>query len=333
MKRRDFIKVVTGCAVALPLATHAQQTSKVPRIGVLAPGRADNSDPGHRTLNAFIPALRELGYTEGQNIALERKFADGNVDRLRALATELVERQLDAIVVFSTPAARAAKQATTAIPIVAIAMADPVEDELVATLARPGGNVTGTAFLGPELVSRRLQLLKELVPRLSRVGVLWHPLAYGERTMAGMSKEIDSAAQTLETKLQFVAVAGSDDLEPAFSAMIKERADGLIVFPSPILFGQYPRIVALAANNRLPAIYAAREGAELGGLASYGVNLDDLSRATAIYLAKILKGAKPAELPVQQPAKFELVINLKTAKALGLTIPRDFLLIADEVIE
>src|SRR5215510_10044104 len=163
MRRRDFIKVVSGCAVALPLATHAQQTSKVPRIGVLAPGRADNSDPGLRTLNAFIPALRELGYTEGQNIAFERKFADGNVDRLRALATELVEHQVDVIVVFSTPAARATKQATTAIPIVAIAMADPVEDELVSTLARPGGNVTGTAFLGPELVSRRLQLLKELV--------------------------------------------------------------------------------------------------------------------------------------------------------------------------
>jgi putative ABC transport system substrate-binding protein len=263
MRRRDFIKVVTGCAAVLPLATHAQQTTKVPRIGVLAPGRADNSDTSLRTLNAFVPALRELGYTEGQNIALERKFADGNLDRLRALATELVEHQVDVIVAFSTLAARAAKQATTAIPIVAIAMADPVEDELVATLARPGGNVTGTAFLGPELVSRRLQLLKELVPRLSRAAVLWHPRAYGERTMAGMLKEIESAAQTLETKLQFVAVAGPDDLEPAFSAMVKERADGLIVFPSPILFGQYPRIVALAANNRLPAIYARGRASSL----------------------------------------------------------------------
>ena len=212
-------------------------------------------------------------------------------------------------------------------------MADPVEDELVASLARPGGNVTGTTFLGPELVSKRLQLFKEIVPGLSRAAVLWHPRAYGDRTMAGMLNEIESAAQTLGTKLQLVPAAGPDDLADAFSAMIRERADGFIVFPSPMLFGQYPRIVSLAANNRLPAMYAAREGVELGGLASYGVNLPDLSRATAIYLEKILKGAKPAELPVQQPTKFELVINLKTAKALSLTIRRDFLLIVDGVIE
>jgi putative ABC transport system substrate-binding protein len=212
-------------------------------------------------------------------------------------------------------------------------MADPVEDELVASLARPGGNVTGTTFLGPELVSKRLQLFKEIVPGLSRAAVLWHPRAYGDRTMAGMLNEIESAAQTLGTKLQLVPAAGPDDLADAFSAMIRERADGFIVFPSPMLFGQYPRIVSLAANNRLPAMYAAREGVELGGLASYGVNLPDLSRATAIYLEKILKGAKPAELPVQQPTKFALVINLKTAKALGLTIRRDFLLIVDGVIE
>src|SRR6516164_2024377 len=333
MRRREFITLLGGAVAAWPLAARAQQETKVPRIGILAPGRADNSDASHRTLNAFISALRELGYTEGQNVAIERKFANGDVDRLRALAVELVAGQVDVIVAQSTPAARAAKQATTAIPIVAIGMADPVEDELVASLVRPGGNVTGTAFLGPELVSRRLQLLKELVPGLSHVAVLWHPRAYGERTMAGMLKEIEGAAQTLGTKLQLVPAAGPDDLETAFSAMTKERADGVVVFPSPILFAQYPRIVTLAANNRLPAIYAAREGVELGGLASYGVNLPDLSRATAVYLDKILKGAKPAELPIQQPTKFELVINLKTAKALGLTISRDFLLIADEVIE
>ena len=333
MRRRDFIKIIAGSAAAWPLAALAQQETKVPRIGILAPGRADNSDASLRTLNAFISALRELGYTEGQNIAIERKFANGDVDRLRALAIELVGGQVDVIVAQSTPAARAAKQATTAIPIVAIGMADPVEDELVTSLARPGGNVTGTAFLGPELVSRRLQLLKELVPGLSHVAVLWHPRAYGERTMAGMLKEIESAAQTLGTKLQLVPAAGPDDLATAFSAMTKERTDGVVVFPSPMLFAQYPRIVALAANNRLPAIYAAREGVELGGLASYGVNLPDLSRATAVYLDKILKGAKPEELPIQQPTKFELVINLKTARALGLTISRDFLLIADEVLE
>jgi putative ABC transport system substrate-binding protein len=212
-------------------------------------------------------------------------------------------------------------------------MADPVEDGLVSSLAAPGGNVTGTSFLGPELVSKRLQLLKEIVPSLSRVIVLWHPRAYGERTMAGMLKEIESAAQSLGIKLQLVPAAGPDDLDSAFPAMTRERADGLIVFPSPMLFSQYSRITTFAANNRLPAMYAAREGAELGGLVSYGVNLPDLSRATAIYLDKILKGAKPAELPVQQPTKFELVINLKTARALDLTISRDILLIADEVIE
>src|SRR5215510_14389772 len=333
MRRRDFIKVVSGCAVALPLATHAQQTSKVPRIGVLAPGRADNSDPGLRTLNAFIPALRELGYTEGQNIALERKFADGDVDQLRALAAELVEHRVDVIVANSTPAARAARHATTTIPIVAVAMADPVEDELVASLARPGGNVTGTTFLGPELVAKRLQLLSEVVPQHSRVAVLWHPRAYGERTMDGMLKEAERAARTLGMQLQFVPATNPDDVVSAFSVITRDRADALSVFPSPILFGLYGRIAATAAERKLPAIYAAREGAEVGGLMSYGANLPDLARQTAVYVDKILKGAKPADLPVQQPTKFELVINLKAAKALGLTVNRDFLMIADEVIE
>jgi len=200
-----------------------------------------------------VAALRELGYVEGQIVALERKFANGNVDRLRALAVEPVEDRVDVIVANSTPTARAAKQATTTIPIVAIAMADPTEDELVTRLARPGGNVTGTTFLGPELVSRRLQLLKEIVPRLSRVTVRWRSRAYGERPIASMVKEIESVAQTLGTKLQFVPVAGPDDLELAFAAIAKERPDALIVFPSPMLWGQYARIVNFAANNRLPA--------------------------------------------------------------------------------
>src|SRR5262245_61415396 len=176
MKRRDFLKLVAGCAAARPLTAYAQQT-KIARIGVLGPNRAGDSDPSLVMLNAFVSGLRELGYADGQNIIFERKFADGDVDRLRALANELVKQRVDVIVAISTTAARAARQATSTIPIVAIGMADPVEDELVASLARPGGNVTGTAFLGPELVSRRLQLLKELVPKLSRVAVLWHPLA------------------------------------------------------------------------------------------------------------------------------------------------------------
>jgi putative ABC transport system substrate-binding protein len=212
-------------------------------------------------------------------------------------------------------------------------MADPVEDELVASLARPGGNVTGTSFLGPELVAKRLQLLREVVPQLSRVAVLWHPRAYSDRTMTGMLKEIEGAARTLGVKLQLVAAAGPADIAAAFSAMTRERAEALIAFPSPMLFSEYGRIATLAASNRLPVMYAAREGVDAGGLMSYGVNLPDLSRQTATYVDKILKGAKPAELPVEQPTKFELVINLKTAKTLGLTISRDFQLVADAVVE
>jgi putative ABC transport system substrate-binding protein len=245
----------------------------------------------------------------------------------------LVERQVDLIVAQSTTAARSAKQATSLIPIVAIGMADPVEDELVASLARPGGNVTGTTFLGPELVAKRLQLLREAVPQLSRVAVLWHPRAYTDRTMAGMLKEIESAAQTLGIQLQLVPAASPHDIADAFPAMIKERAAALTVFPSPMLYAEYPRIVKMASDNRLPAIYAAREGAAVGGLMSYGANLPDLSRQTATYVDKILKGAKPADLPVQQPTKFELVINLTTAKALGMEVPATLLGRADEVIE
>jgi putative ABC transport system substrate-binding protein len=333
MQRREFITFITGAVATWPLAAHTQQATKIPQIGMLSLGRGDKSDASLATLDAFMPALRELGYIEGQNIAVDRKFADGDANKLSGLAQELVEHRLDAIVALSTPAVRAAKRATSAIPIIGIAMADPVQDELASSLARPGGNVTGTTFLGPELVSKRLQLLKEIVPGLSRVVVLWHPRAYGERTMAGMLKVIESAAQSLGTKLQLVPAASPADLDGAFAAMAQVRADGLIVFPSPMLFSQYPRIVTFAADYRLPAMYVAREGVELGGLVSYGVNLPDLSRASAIYLDKILKGTKPAELPIQQPTKFELVINLKAARALGLTISRDFLLIADEVIE
>jgi putative ABC transport system substrate-binding protein len=280
-----------------------------------------------------VTGLRELGYTEGQNIAIERRFGESNADRLREVAAELVKRQVDIIVALSTTAARPVKQATSVIPIVVVGMADPVEDELVASLARPGGNVTGTTFLGPELVAKRLQLLSEVVPQHSRVAVLWHPRAYGDRTMAGMLKEAEHAAEILGMQLQFVPAASPDDIAGAFSIMTRERADALSVFPSPILFAEYGRIANIAADKKLPAIYAAREGVEAGGLMSYGANLPDLARQTAVYVDKILKGAKPADLPVQQPTKFELAVNLKTARTLGLTITRDFLLIADEVIE
>jgi putative ABC transport system substrate-binding protein len=333
MKRRAFITLLGGAAAAWPLAARAQQVGKVPRIGCLSPGRSELPDPTFNLLNAFLQGLQELGYMEGQNIAIERLYADGSSDRLRELAAELVRRKPDIIVALSTTAARPAKQATDTIPVVAVAMADPVEDELVASLARPGGNVTGTSFLGPELVAKRLQLLSEVVPQHSRVAVLWHPRAYGDRTMAGMLSEAEHAAQTLGMHLQFVPAASADDITSAFSVITRDRADALSVFPSPILFAEWGLIASMAANKRLPAIYAGREGVEVGGLMSYGANLPDLARQTAVYVDKILKGAKPADLPVQQPTKFELVINLKAARALGLTITRDFLLIADEVIE
>ena len=285
------------------------------------------------TLNAVVTGLRELGYTEGQNIAIEREYGEANVDRLRELADELVKRRVNVIVALGTTAARPAKQATSVIPIVGIAIADPVADELVVSLARPGGNVTGTTFLGPELVTKRLQLLGQVVPQHSRVAVLWDPRAYGDRTMAGMVKEAELAAQTLGMQLQFVPVTSPEEIIGAFSTITRERADALCIFPSPRLFAEWGRIASMAADKRLPTIFAAREGVELGGLMSYGANLPDLSRQTALYVDKILKGAKPAELPVQRPTKFELVINLKAAKALGITITPDFLLIADEVIE
>jgi ABC-type uncharacterized transport system substrate-binding protein len=332
VKRREFIAALGGAA-AWPVVARAQPAKQKPLIGLLTPGRSDNSDASLRTFNAFIPALREFGYVEGQNIFTERKFGEGEPNRLDGLATELVERGVDAIVAFSTLAARAAKRATNTIPIVVIGMADPVGDGLVASLARPGGNVTGTTFIGPELIAKRVQLLKEIVPGLSRLDVLWHPHAYSDHTMAGMVKETERAAQSLGIKLQFFPAASADGITGAFSAMTIDRADACIVFPSPILFGVYPRIAEFAAQNRLPVMYAAREGVEVGGLVSYGANQVDLSRRTAIYLEKILKGSKPGDLPVQQPTKFELVINLKTARALGLTIDRNFLLMADEVIE
>jgi putative ABC transport system substrate-binding protein len=333
MRRRDFIAVLGGAAVSWPHGTLAQQAARIPRIGVLVQGHAEGPDASRVMLDALIAGLRDLGYVDGQNISFERRFGESNPDRLRQAAVELVERQVDVIVAQSTTAARPAKQATSVIPIVAIGMADPVEDELIASLARPGGNVTGTTFLGPELVAKRLQLLREAVPQLSRVAVLWHPRAYSDRTMAGMLREIESAAQTLGLQLQLVPAAGPDDIADAFSMMIKERAAALTVFPSPMLYAEYPRIVKMASDNRLPAIYAAREGAAVGGLMSYGANLPDLSRQTATYVDKILKGAKPADLPVQQPTKFELVINLRTANALGMKVPSTLLGRADEVIE
>ena len=333
MRRREFIALISSAA-AWPVAARAQQpigrTGKMPRVGMLMPGPAAHSAA---TYKPFYQGLHELGYIEGQNLTVERRDGDWKPDRLPALAAELVGLKVDMIVAWSTPTAQAAKQATNSVPIIAAVMADPVGDELVASLARPGGNVTGTTFLGPELVAKRLQLLRDVVPGLARVAALLHPHAYGEHTMANVVKDIEDAARTLGMQLQLVPADGPDDIASAFSAMVKERADAFIVMPSPMLFGEHRRIVQLAANNRLPGMYQAREFVDAGGLMSYGANLDDLFRHTATYVDKILKGSKPAELPVERPTKFELVINMKTARALGLTVNRDILLVADELIE
>ena len=288
---------------------------------------------GVAILNAFVQGLQELGYQDGQTIAIERHYAEWKRERLRELAAQLVGHRVDLIVALATPAAQAAKQATGTIPIVAIAVADPVADGLVDSLARPGGNLTGTTFLGPELAARRLQLLKDVVPGLSHVAALWHPHAYSERTMTGLLKEMEAAAQALGLRLQLEPADSPAEIDGALAAMVTNRADALIVLPSPMLYSEYKRIVNFAAGRRMPAMGAAREFADWGGLVSYGANLSDLSRQTAKHVDRILKGTKPAALPVEQPTKFELVLNLRAAKELGLTIPREFQLVADELIE
>jgi putative ABC transport system substrate-binding protein len=332
MRRRDFIKGIAGSTATLPLATRAQQliAGKMPRLGVLMPGPAAHSAV---ILKPFYKGLHELGYVEGQNLAVELRNADWKPDQLPALAAELVALKVDIIVAWSTPAARATKQVTNSIPIVAAVMADPVGDELVASLARPGGKVTGTTFLGPELVARRLQLLKDIVPGLAHVAALWHPHAYSERTMTNIEKDIKDSAKALDIQLLFVPVDGPSDIASAFSTIAKDHADAFIVMPSPMLFGEHLQIVELAANNRLPGMYQAREFVDAGGLKSYGANLDDLFQSTAPYVDKLLKGAKPAELPVERPTKIELVINMKTSRALGRTINRDVQLVADDLVE
>ena len=327
MRRRDFI-TLAGVVAAWPLSANAQQTRKLPLIGILNPG--SNDVPG---AVGFYEGLRDLGYIEGANIAIERRYGGWNTDRFTELALDLVRLKVDVIVVMSTSPARAAKQATSMIPIVVGGMADPVGDELVVSLARPGGNITGTTFIGPELIAKRLGLLKDAISGVSRVAALWHPAAYGRRTTEGMLSETKAATNALGLQLQMVPALSPAALEGAFFTMTREHADAVILLPSPMLYGEHKRIVELAAKSRLPAMYAAREFVEDGGLMSYGASLPNLFRRVAAYVDKILKGASPADLPVEQPTQLELVLNLKTANELGLVIPREFLLFADEIIE
>jgi len=332
MRRREFIKLVGGAAAAWPLSVNAQPSAKIPRIGLMVTGSLQSPE-ARVQLDAFRQGLRQLGYTEGRNIAIEYRGADGRIERFPNLAAELVRLEVDLIFAANTRAALAARQATSTIPIVSAVMGDPVEDGLVASLAQPGGNVTGLTFLAPELTAKRMQLLKDALPNVSRVAALWHPGAYGERTMDDMLKATEAAARTLGVQLQLIEVRAAGELERAFSTMMKERAEALFLFPTPMLFLARRRIIELAATNRLPSVSQAREFVELGGLIAYGANINDLFRRSTVYVDKILKGAKPADLPVEQPTRFELVINLKTAKTLGIDLPLGLMIRADEMIE
>ena len=326
-----FLGALLGGVLAAPRAGRAQQPAKVPRLGFLGTASLDSPEM-ELSRRAVREGLREHGYVEGQNIVLEYRLADGNVDRFPALATELVNTKVDIILAMSTLAAREVLRVTRTNPVVVPVMGDPVGDGLVQSLAKPGGNLTGLTFLGPELVPKRLALLKEALPKITRVAGLWHPGAFSERTNDEMRKQAEASARSLRVQLQLVEVRSADQLDRAFSTMVRERADAVIVFPSPLLFNERRRSVELAARHRLPVMSNVREFVELGGLMAYGARLTDLFRRSADYVDRILKGAKPGDLPVEQPTKFELIINLKTARALGLTIPPSLLGRADEVI-
>jgi putative ABC transport system substrate-binding protein len=327
MNRRQFVSGA-GAFLAAPWASDAQPT-KVPRIGFLSAGSRSDSASQHNR-DVFRQGLRDLGYVEGQSIAFEERWADGRYERLPELAAELVRLNVDILVTVATPATRAAQQATRTIPIVMTLVSDPVESGLVANLARPGGNTTGFSFMHPELSRKRLELLKEIIPKIARVAVLSNP---SNPNTPPLLRETKAAARALRLELQVVEVRDSTQLDSALSAMIRDRADALVVMPDLVFLNQRRRIVDLVAQNRLPAMYPWREPVDAGGLMAYGANGPDILRRAAVYVDRIVKGTKPSDLPVEQPTKFELVINLKTAKALGLTIPQSVLLRADEVIQ
>jgi ABC-type uncharacterized transport system substrate-binding protein len=321
MKRREFITLLGGAAAAWPLAVRAQQRAKLPRIGII-----DDAP----IWDHFRQGLRDLGYIDGQNIAFEYRSADGQPDRLATAANDLARLPVDVVVTSGSAASYAAQQATTKIPIVMIAIGDPVRAGLVASLARPGGNVTGNTILGTEMSAKRLQLLKEIIPGVVRVAFLWNPsnashLAYLEEWRA--------VAPVLRLKLLFVEVQNSGQFDSGFAAMMQEHPDAFYMTADPFHLSHIGWIIDFMAKNRLPAMYIVKENVIAGGLMSYGPNLRDLYRRSAEYVHKILQGTKPADLPVEQPTKFELVINLKTARTLGLTIPPGLIATADDVIE
>jgi len=327
MNKKTLVLALAATLLALSFPAEAQQPKKIPRIGYLTGNSL--SDLSAR-MEAFRQGLRELGYVEGKHIIIEWRSADGKNDRLPALAAELVRLKVDIIVTAGPTQTRAAKAATSTIPIVMTNDGNPVSDGFVATLARPGGNITGLATLAPELSGKRLEILREVVAKLSRVAILG---ASTRPDNAQSLKEVELAAKVFGVKLQYLDVLSLKDIETAFRAASKARADGVLTLPSGMIASQRAQIIELAVKNRLPAIYHGSQFVEAGGLMSYGVNLLDLDRRAATYVDKILKGAKPGDLSVEQPKKFEFIMNLKAAGQIGLTIPPNVLARADRVIK
>lgn len=326
--RRAFIGVLASGLLAAPVIVEAQEARRVRRIGYLDQGSAARSGA---YVDGLKRGLRDLGWVEGRNIAVEVRFAEGKTDQLSALAAELVRLDADVIVTSTTPAALAAKRATTTIPIVIGFTADPVGSGIVGSLAHPGGNITGWTHSGLELRAKYLELLKEAVPAATRIGVLWNP---ANQVHQPSLKIIEAAGQRLKVELHLAGVEDPRRIEPAVAELVEKGVHALVVFPDGMFQTQTPLIIALAARYRLPTIYGLREYAQLGGLMAYGANLAEMHRhISASLVDKILRGARPADLPVAQPTEFDLLINLKTARALGLTIPQSLLVRADQVIE
>lgn len=326
--RRNFL-IAAGVLLATPCATLARQPDKVARIGFLALDLAGNP----RGTDSFVLGLRELGYDVGRNIVIEYRDGERRFERLPALAAELVGLKVDVIVAPSVLACQAAKRATRTIPIVFAGIADPVSDGLVVSLGRPGGNVTGLANLSPELVGKRLELLKEVLPGVSRIAILWQPGSGMEGTDRATLKDAEAAARALSVQLRVVDARGPAELDQAFAKIASEHASALLVLGTPMFYTERQRVVGLAARNKLPAIYTSKIFVEAGGLMAYGASLDDLLRRSATYVDKLLKGARASDLPVEQPTKFEFVVNAKTAKALGLTIPQSVLGRVDAIVQ
>ncbi len=328
MDRRTFVGALACAVLTLPAAVEAQQAGKVPRIGFLQQNSVETSP---HLIAAFRQELGERGWVEGRNVVIDIRYADGKVDRFPTLVAELIRLKVDLIVTTSSATTWAAKGITQSVPVVMAASADALGEGLVSSLAHPEGNITGMTFAaGPEIAGKQMQLLKEMTPAVSHVVVLANPT---NRSHAAYLGELKLAAQSLGAHIQVLEAQSSDQLDRAFMAMTKDRAKVLLVLTDSMFVGQRQRVVNLAARSRIPALYSQKEFVVDGGLVSYGPNLSEMFRRAAIQVDKILRGAKPADLPVEQPTRFELVINLKTAKSLGITIPKDMLLRADEVIQ